>query len=271
VSGNFSKYKTTIDELFGDVTEIELRPLFGGQIAPVLRIGEEYGVFRGRVSARDANGNLLIDPNNGQIINSDQEAIIGNPNPDFMLGIVNSFTWKNFNLSAVLDWRQGGDLYSETVNSYLGRGVLASQGENRELGAVIPGVYGDPETLMPILDENGNTIQNQTMVELNDLYFGTTFGSNAQDEWLVFDATVIRLREISFGYTVPAKLLANAPVKGVSINFVGRNLWYYAPHFPEDANFDPETNTFGDVNYQGFEFQNLPSIRRYGVTLKLTF
>ncbi len=271
IRGAFTTYKTTVDELFGDVNEIEIRPLFGGSITPVLRVGEEYGVFRGTVSARDAQGNLLIDPSNGQIINSNEEQIIGNPNPDFTLGIVNTFSWKGFTLGAVIDWRQGGDLYSETINSMLGRGVLAYQATNRELGAVIPGVYGDNSTKLPILDESGNTIPNQTLVEVNDLYFGSTFGSNAQDEWLVFDATVIRLREISLGYSIPAKMLRNSPVKGININLVGRNLWYNAPHFPKDANFDPETSTFGDANFQGFEFQNLPSIRRYGVNVKFTF
>jgi TonB-linked SusC/RagA family outer membrane protein len=271
ITGAFSTYKTTVEELFGDVTEIEIRPLFGGSITPVLRLGEEYGVFRGTVSARDDEGNLLIDRNNGNVLNANEEAIIGNPNPDFTLGISNTLSWKGFTLGAVLDWRQGGDLYSETVNSQLGRGVLEFQATNRELGAIIPGVYGNNVTLEPILDENGNKIPNQTMTEQNTLWFGSTFGSNAQDEWLVFDATVIRLREVTLGYTFPAQTLRNSPVKGITISLVGRNLWYNAPHFPEDTNFDPETSTFGDSNFQGFEFQNLPSIRRFGANLKLTF
>jgi len=273
IRGIFTKYKTTVEELFGDVTELEIRSLFGGSITPVLRVGEEYGVFRGTVSARDDEGNLLIQRDNGQIFNANEEAIIGNPNPDFTLGIVNELNWKGFSLGAVIDWKQGGDLYSETVGSMLGRGVLEFQATNRELGAVIPGVYGANVGGVPtaILDENGNKIPNQTMLEQNDLWFGTTFAVNGQDEWAVFDATVVRLREITLGYSIPAKTLANSFVKGISINLVGRNLWYYAPHFPEDANFDPETSTFGDENYQGFEFQNLPSIRRYGASVKLTF
>ncbi len=273
VSGAFTKYKTTVEELFGDVNEIEIRALFGGEIAPVLRVGEEYGVFRGTMSARDDEGNLLIDADNGQVFNANEQGIIGNPNPDFTLGIVNSVSWKGFKLGAVIDWRQGGDLYSETVNSMLGRGVLHFQGETREQGAVIPGVYGVNVggQIVPLLDENGNKIPNQTMVEQNDLWFGTTFGVNSQNEWAVFDATVIRLREITLGYTVPTKLLGNTFVKGLTINLVGRNLWYNAPNFPEDSNFDPETSTFGDNNYQGFEFQNLPSIRRFGANVKFTF
>jgi TonB-linked SusC/RagA family outer membrane protein len=270
IRGAFTKYKTTVEELFGDVTEIEIRPLFGGSITPVLRLGEEYGVFRGTVSARDDEGNLLIDPSNGQVLNAREEAIIGNPNPDFTLGLTNSISWKGISLGAVLDWKQGGDLYSETINSMLGRGVLAFQGD-REKGAVIPGVYGNNVTLQPILDESGNKIQNQTLIETNDLYFGSTFGSNAQDEWLVFDATVIRLREISLGYSIPARVFGNTGINGISISLVGRNLWYNAPHFPKDANFDPESSTFGDNNYQGFEFQNLPSVRRFGANIKITF
>ncbi|HEX5111417.1 MAG TPA: SusC/RagA family TonB-linked outer membrane protein [Saprospiraceae bacterium] len=271
ISGAFTKYKTTVDELFEDVTEIELRPLFAGSVTPVLRVGEEYGVFRGTTSARDDEGNLLIDPSNGQIINSVEEEIIGNPNPDFIFGITNTVTWKGFTFGAVLDWRQGGDIYSETINGELGRGVLDFQDDKRELGAVIPGVYGDNVTKEALLDENGNKIPNQTLVELNDLYFGSSFGSNAQDEWLVFDATVIRLREVTLGYTFSSKSLEKSAIKGITINLVGRNLFYNAPNVPEDSNFDPETNTFGDVNYQGFDFQNLPSVRRYGVNVKLTF
>ncbi len=271
ISGAFTKYKTIVEQLFGDVNEIEIRALFGGSITPVLRVGQEYGVFRGTVSARDEHGNLLIDPSNGFVLNANHEEIIGNPNPDFTLGVTNTFKWKDFTLGAVFDWKQGGDLYSETVNEELGRGVLAFQAAHRELGAVIPGVYGSSVTLKPLLDENGNEIKNQTLVEQNDLWFGSTFGSNAQDEWLVFDATVVRLRELSLSYTYPQKLLKNSGVSGFTLSIVGRNLWYYAPNFPHDANFDPETNTFGDANFQGFEFQNLPSIRRIGFNIRLTF
>jgi TonB-linked SusC/RagA family outer membrane protein len=266
---NFTKYRTIVTELREGTDELVIRPLFGGGITPVLRVGQPYGVFRGTVSARDEAGNLLIDRTNGQIINGIKDEIIGNPNPDFTVGFINNFAWKGLTLGAVFDWKQGGDLYSETVNSMLGRGVLAFQAD-REKNAVIPGVYGDPVTLKPLLDEHGNTIRNQTMVEVNDLWFGSTFGTNSQDEWNVFDATVFRLREVSLSYTLPEGFFKKG-IKGATISVNGRNLWYKAPHFPKDTNFDPETSTFGDENYQGFEFQNLPSIRRFGASINLKF
>jgi TonB-linked SusC/RagA family outer membrane protein len=266
---NFTRYNTIVTELREGTDELVIRPLFGGGITPVLRVGQPYGIFRGTVSARDEEGNLLIDRTNGQIINAQVDEIIGNPNPDFTVGFINNFGWKGLNLGVVFDWKQGGDMYSETVNALLGRGVLAFQAD-REKNAVINGVYGDPVTLEALKDESGNKIKNQTMIEVNDLWFGATFGSNSQDEWSVFDATLFRLREISLSYQLPAGLFKKA-FKSATISATGRNLWYKAPHFPQDTNFDPETSTFGDANYQGFEFQNLPSIKRYGVSLNLRF
>jgi len=266
---NFSRYRTIVTELREGTEELVIRPLFGGGITPVLRVGQPYGVFRGTASARDEEGNLLIDRTNGQIINATKDEIIGNPNPEFTMGFINNISWKGLTLGAVFDWKQGGDMYSETVNSLLGRGVLAFQAD-REKNAMINGVYGDPVTLKALKDENGNKIKNQTMIEVNDLWFGSTFGTNSQDEWNVFDATIYRLRELSLTYQLPSTLFKKA-IKGATISINGRNLWYKSPHFPDDTNFDPETSTFGDANYQGFEFQNLPSIKRYGVSLNLKF
>lgn len=266
---NFTKYRTIVTELKEGIDELVIRPLFGGGITPVLRVGQPYGVFRGTVSARDEEGNLLIDRSNGQIINAAKDEIIGDPNPDFTVGFVNNFNWKGLALGVVFDWREGGSMYSETVNAMLGRGVLGFQAD-REKNAVIPGVYGDPVTLKALKNEGGSVIPNQTMIEVNDLWFGSTFGTNSQDEWSVFDATTFRLREITLSYSLPSSLFKKG-IKGVTLSLAGRNLWYKAPYFPEDTNFDPETSTFGDNNYQGFEFQNLPSIRRFGASINLKF
>jgi TonB-linked SusC/RagA family outer membrane protein len=270
INANFTHNKNVVEELAPGVEEIVVRNLFGGGITPVLRPGEEYGIMRGSVDARDDEGNLLIDPSNGQLIRAANPEIVGNPNPDFIVGVTNTFSFKGFTVSALFDWRQGGDIYSTTILSQLGRGVTRDT-ENRELNYVIPGVIGDVNTGEPILDESGNKIPNDIQVEVNDLYFGETFAVNSADEWNVFDATVYRLREVSLGYMLPQTLLAKTPFGSATITLTGRNLWYKAPNTPEHSNFDPETSTFGTQNAQGFEFDNVPSVRRYGVNVRLTF
>ena len=94
---------------------------------------------------------------------------------------------------------------------------------------------------------------------------------NSAGEWNVYDATVIRLREIAVGYELPKKLLSKTPFGSISISLTGRNLWYFAPNVPEYTNFDPEVNAYGSDNTQGIEYSIAPSVKRYGVNLKFTF
>jgi len=270
ISANFTHNRNLVKRLANGVEEIVIQNLFSGGITPVLRPGKEYGVLRGTVDVRDDEGNLLIDPSTGQMIRSLEPAIVGNPNPDFIAGLTNTFHYKGLTLSAVFNWRQGGDIYSTTINNQLGRGVTKDT-EARELNYVIPGVIGDVNTLQPVLNEGGQKIPNTIQVEMNDLYFGETFGTNSADEWSVFDATVFRLQEVSLGYTLPKNILSKTPFGSVTITATGRNLWYKAPNMPKHSKFDPETSTFGANNAQGFEFDNVPSVRRMGINLRFTF
>jgi TonB-linked SusC/RagA family outer membrane protein len=270
VNAVFTHNRSLVEELAPGVDEVVILPLFGGQITPVLRPGQEYGIMRGSVDARDDEGNLLIDPATGQLIRAANPAIIGNPNPDFLFGLTNTFSYKGFSFSFLFDYRHGGDVYSTTLLSQLGRGVTKDT-EDREVNYVIPGVMGDINTGEPLLDAEGNKIPNNIQIEVNDLYFGETFAVNSAEEWNVFDGTYIKLREIALGYDFPKSILSKTPFGSARIFLTGRNLWYNAPNVPKYSNFDPETGTFGASNVQGFEFDNVPAVRRYGVNLRFTF
>jgi len=270
IMGSFTKNKNLIKELRNGVSEIQFGSGFGGSVGTVHRPGEPYGILTGTVDVRDDEGNMLIDPASGTFIQALDPEIIGDPNPDFILGITNSVSFKGITLSAVWDMRKGGDIFSTTANQIIGRGVLAYQAD-REQNAILKGVYGNPDTFQPYLDDAGNKIPNQTMIETNSLFFGETFGSGGADEWSVFDATTYRLREASIVYAFPKTLLQRTPFGAVTIGVTGRNLWNYSPNFPKDLNYDPETNQFGSRNGQGIEYSTTPSARRFAVTLRATF
>ena len=137
---------------------------------------------------------------------------------------------------------------------------------------IIPGVYGDPNTLEPLRDETGQKIQNTTLVEENTLWFGQTFAINAADEWSVWDGTYVRLREVMLGYDFPVSLLESTPFGSLRLSFTGRNLWYNAPNFPEGSNYDPEVSQFGsNSNVSGIAWATAPSVKRYAVNLRVTF
>ena len=274
----FTRNESQVLELTDGVERINIRNLFGGGIRPVLEPGQPYGALYGSVSARDDEGNFLIDPRTGILFPSLENnglAIIGDPNPNFTMGFINTFSFKGITFQALIDYRDGGDIYSTSVERLLGRGVTKDT-EDREASRIIPGYYGDPNTGLPILDENGNKIPNTTQITTNDLYFangGTqqSFGINGSDEMSVYDGTVIRLREVSLGYQLPAKMMEKTPFGSASITLTGRNLWYNAPNIPEHTNFDPEVNGFGSTNTQGIEYSAAPQAKRYGVNLKFTF
>ncbi|MFN8346725.1 MAG: SusC/RagA family TonB-linked outer membrane protein [Spirosomataceae bacterium] len=269
----YTQNKNIVESLAEGVEEVTLRNIFTNQPTPVVRPGEWFGVLRGTAVARDANGNVLINPNTGLTIPDTKQKIIANPNPKFILGVTNTLKYKGFTLSAVVDYRHGGDIYSWTNQFLLGRGVTKDT-EKRDTPKVVAGVLGDANTLQPLLDGDGKPIVNTIQVLENNLWFQAAGGSlaiNAPNEFSVWDASVVRLREITFGYSLPKNLLSKTPFGTATLTLSGRNLWFFAPHMPTYTHLDPEVNTFGNTNTQGIDFFAAPSVRRYGVNLSVTF
>jgi hypothetical protein len=242
-----------------------------GLVQPILKKGEQYGVLYGSNYLRTEGTNqLLIDPATGRPIPSLEPKIIGNPNPDFLLGLINTFSYRGLTLSGLIDYRQGGQLYSSTLQSELGRGVTRDT-EDRERVVIVNGVQANPTTREPIRDSNGNFIPNNTAISVNDYYFGTA-AINSPAEVSIYDATTVRLREMTLGYALPRALLEKTPFGQVNISLSGRNLYWYSPNIPKYSNFDPETSTYNSgSNAQGIEFTTAPSTRRYGVNLRVSF
>ena len=243
----------------------------GGTFGTIHKNGYPYGQIYGTKNARDDDGNLLIDPQTGLPFALPGSYVIGDPNPDFTLGWTNSFSWKGFTLSALIDWKQGGDLYSFSAASLLLRGQL-EMSIDREALRVVPGVLGDPQTYTAITDGGGQKIQNTIPVTAFDSHFSNGWGAYGQDEVNIYDGTVIRLREVSLGYSVPKSILSKTPFGSARISVTGRNLWFNAPNMLEGLNLDPEASGLTSAtNIQGFEYGAAPTTKRYGVNLNLTF
>jgi outer membrane receptor protein involved in Fe transport len=257
----------------GPAGEIFLGGTGSSNLGTMHRNGEPFGMIYGSVYARDASGNRLINEASGKPIYSPQSTIIGNPAPDFTLGWTNTFTFKNFTLSALVDYRKGGKIFSVTAASLLLRGQLKNS-EDREGLRVIPGVYGDPQTYEAILGADGKTIKNTTSMTSFEYHFSDGFGAYGADETNVYDVTVVRLREVTLGYSVPKDFLQkNLKFLGsLRLSASGRNLWFYAPNMLKGLNFDPEVlSNFPDSNIQGFDLGSAPSTRRFGINLSATF
>ena len=277
IGASFTKNKNIVVSLADGLDRVQLNNVLT-DLSPYLEPGLPFGYLRGSKVVRDANGIPLINPATGGMIVSNEQGMIGNPNPDFKLGLNTSLRYKNFFLTGLFDFTKGGDIYSVTISSLLGRGVTKDT-EDREGGYIIPGNYADPSNLQsgqPLL-KDGLPIANHTVLTQNDLYFspnptsGATFAINTANEFNVYDATVYRLRELSLGYNLPNNLFGFKHFKGGSVSISGRNLWYFAPNVPKYTNFDPEVNSFGSTVTQGIELSAAPTTRRFAVNLNINF
>ncbi|RWX02310.1 SusC/RagA family TonB-linked outer membrane protein [Flavobacterium cerinum] len=266
---NFTKNKNEVTKLTEGLDRIQLDPQEVAYAIP----GQPFGVFYGTKFAKDDEGNYLINQAGGGIIQDPKLGIIGDPNPDFKMNFINTFSYKGLTLRAQIDWKEGGDISSSTIEALLGRGVTKDT-EDRERTHIIPGFYGNNDGT-PILDNNGNKIPNTTQLSTNELYFspagGNTFGINSVDQARVYDGTVYRLRELSLTYDLPTKWLDKTPFGRMSLSFVGNNLWYFAPNVPKYTNFDPEVTSYGNGVLQGIESSAAPTSRRYGFRLNISF
>ena len=254
-SFNYSRVRNKVLELAPGVEFIQL----GGFTTPGTRLiaGQPYGVLFGTKFLRQ-NGNdgpLLLNPQ-GRVQFQADAGVIGNPNPNWTGGFTNTFSYKGLTLNTLLDIRVGGDVVSRNVSDQRRYGTGQETGD-RDRTYVIGGV---------IKQADGSFTPNNVQITAEN-YFNDLYGFG-QYEFCVFDASWLRLREVALTYALPRTLTDKTFLGGVELSFSGRNLFLYAPNIPH---IDPEVNTTGVSNSQGFEFNSLPQSKMYGGSLRLTF
>ena len=211
--------------------------------------------------SRDDQGRPLVDASGSYRTNNDTNyktnkyALIGDSNPDFIANIGNTITYGNLSLNVLFNASIGGDMYSSFIMTLLGRGITTDT-LDRELPYILPGVLADGSP-------------NNKMIDNATTYFGNLILGG--DELRTWDASVLRLSEVSLTYDIPSSWLDKTPFGAASISAQGFNLWYDAYNTPDGINYDPNIAGLGVGNGSGFEYFNGVSARRYGVSLKLTF
>ena len=257
VAGNFTATESLVNDLADGVENILLTFAVADEAANYAVEGRPFGVLLGNTIQRDDNGNRLVG-NNGRYQVNNTISEIGDPNPDWTTALIPTFTYKNLTLSANIQYRHGGDIYSVTTAALIGRGVVdADDPIDRESNYILPGVRADGSP-------------NDVAITSTELGFNTFFAGNL-NELNIFDGSTIRLQEASLGYSLPKKILEGTPFGSVSLSISGQNLWYKAVNFPDDVRYDTNSSSTGVGNGQGIDFFTGPSVRRYGFTVRASF
>lgn len=251
---NFTRIRNEVREIAPGVDQSGIPGNGFIGLTPSIVVGQPYGVIVGNAMQRNAAGELLINPLTGGYLPGIAGQVIANPQPDWLAGLMNTFRYKNWMMSVLVDTRQGGDIYSFGMVDQRNGGTLAMTGVDRDLPRVLPGVIevGD-----------GQYVPNNIQVPAQTYWAGL---GGLISESGVYDATVYRLREVSLAYNLPRRFLERTPFGEASIGFSGRNLWFFAPGFPGD----PELNTQGAGNIQGLDLNGVPNTRNYGVNIRFT-
>ena len=237
---------------------------YGSTLGNAAIVGESLGSIVGSSNTRYGGtiensrwvgGGEPVVNNQGSYDETFDLSIIGDANPDWIANISNTISFRNLSFNFLFNYQSGGDIYTYTVATLLGRG-LTTDTLDRELSFILPGVNSNGQT-------NNKQINNSTFYFSNVLY--------GSDEMLVYDASHWRLGEISLSYSLPKSLIEATPFGSISITASGFNLAYNAWNTPEGTNFDPNVAGVGVGNGRGFDFLNGPSSKRYGGSIKLTF
>ncbi len=278
---NFARNTSMIEELHKDVKSLTLgsNSYSSQTVYLYARENEAFGTLIGPGYARDqATGKLLLDASDlpTQKLNTNFGSVL----PKFTGGFRNTCRYGNFDLGAMIDFQKGGQFFSWTQMLAVKSGqaeitaALNDKGVNvREPlanggGVKVSGIYapGTKKTIGGVLtDVSGQAFDGYVDAKA---YYRTSLGTRIYEEWL-YDASYIKLREVSLGYSFNQKLLAKTPFTKVKISAIARNplmIWQKAP-----KGLDPSELSAGSANISWIEKGELQTVRSFGLNLSVTF
>ena len=263
-TAQFSLNRNKIIDLYPGVTLYDIKTLDAIQI--VAAQGSYYGDIYGqtflRVTDKDSPhyGKVIVGDDGLPLISAEKSKV-GNQSPDWMLGLTNSFSYKGFNLSFLVDFRIGGDIYSATASNLFVRGNAA--------GTVVNGERQDFVVPNTVVRKDGGYVENNVPVTHQNYWerIGST-GNYGLPEVFTYDATNIRLRNITLGYTFNRAMLKKTPFLRLNLSATCNNVWMIHYNLP---GIDPESVSATNTNATGFENGAAPTSRSFTVNVTVGF
>lgn len=274
LSLNLAKNISRVDELADGVNYI----YFDGDSNMPVKVGAVVGgrlgdIYANNIMKRDSKGNLVVDNSglpmpetgNGNLEQYLLDHPIGNIEPDLLMSVTPSFTYKGFSLAAMFDMKFGGDLVSVSEGMATAVGTSARteyRGEYTEINGVkdyyivVPGVKQDGSA-------NDIPVSAQTYYSTIGLYKS----QKGYAEEFIYDASYIKLKELSIGYSFPKRMLKRTPFSTLKLSFVGRNLCYLLKHTPGNPDGGYDTSMFS----QALDFAAVPYTRTLGFSINIGF
>jgi outer membrane receptor protein involved in Fe transport len=258
---NWAKNKSLVQDLTEGVPSLSRGTDFIREYKLVK--GQPFGDIYARGWLRDTKGNVIVQANGLPSITPGMTVKVANYNPDWFGGVNNTFSYKDFSFSALIDIRKGGTFISFTEAITAGFGNLEYTATGRD------GTLQFGENIFP--DENGVTAAGEpnTIKTNAETFWNAVGGRNTPcGEAFVRDASNVRMREMILGYSLPKNLLAKTFFKSAKVSIVGRNLFFISN---KSKYVDPELMNDTENISEGREAFALPTTRTFGATINLGF
>lgn len=277
---NWSRNLNKVVSLAQGVDKVLIAGFTNGEIDAIA--GKPFGAIYGstyvRTDPNDRNSPLLIndskgDPGYGMPIVNQQNAAVGDVNPDWTGAVINTFTYKSFTLGAQVDVRRGGDIWNGTrgAMSYFG---TSKETANRGTTTTFPGVLGHVDAAGNIVHYGPDGVTEiakpgaqNNVVAAYDQYYWQNIGSSfvGPAEPSVEDGSFVRIRQISLAYELPKSMIQKSPFTNISVTVFANNSVIWTKY----KGVDPETSLAGPANGQGLDYFNNPGTRSYGIRLNI--
>ena len=260
INYNISHNENTIKDLYEGV---ELYDLGGYDDLHVYAVnGGNYGEIWGtkfvRVEEGEYKGQLLLT-SDGLPQRTTVKEKIGDQQATCNMGLTNSFRFKDWTLSFLIDARLGGQIFSGTLQRMEAAGTAKMTAANGREDIVVEGV---------IKNEDGTYTKNTNAVTAQKYWNAVAGGNLGVGEANIYSASNIRLRNVSLGYTVPAKYLANTIFQSIRAGITVTNVWMIHSNL---HGLDPESVYATSTNATGFEYAGLPTTRSYVFNVSFGF
>lgn len=252
-SVNFSQNRNRVIKLHDELREYVYGPSsFSSSYAMKLVEGGSIGDIYGRAFERDEQGRIVYETEGDyaglpRTVGDGNTVKVGNANPRFSLSWSNTVSYKGLSLSLLVDCRYGGRLLSQTMADLDSYGVTKATADARDRGYV--------------------TLEGRRIEDVKGFY-KLVGGRAGVTEYYMYDATNIRLREMSLSYALPKQLVRRTRVfSAVSVSLVARNLFFIYNASP----FDPDLVLSTGNDNQGIDVYGMPTVRSVGFNIKLEF
>ncbi len=256
-TANFSFNRGKLKSLPDGLVELTAAAQYG-DIFPSAYLGQSTTGLSGKDYERTPDGQIIVDENGYPMISTVKNNYIGNREPDFLLGLGSTFTWKDLSVSFLIDGRCGGDVVNVTRRGLVSNGMenLLTKYRNHEI--VFDGVVKQPD---------GSYAPNTTPVVFDRNFVNNYYYAVSSN--FIEDGSYIRLSHLTIGYDFSKLLAKNCPIKGLKFTATGRNLFLLTKY----TGSDPQilAGTGGGSGSAGIDNYSVPSTRSFNFSLSATF